>query len=298
MLGDSWYQLIVAVAMGLVFTQIAFLGHDAGHQQIARTRRVNDLIGLVAGDLLVGLSYGWWINEHNRHHSRPNQEGYDPDIGDGVLTFTTEQAATRTGTVARFITRHQALLFFPLLTLEGVNLHVQAIAWLRRFGLRRYRRTEFALLGLHAVAYFSAVFIVLPPLTALAFVAVHQAVWGVYMGCSFAPNHKGMPTVSSDSDLDFLRRQVLTTRNVRGHRITDFLLGGLNYQIEHHLFPNMPRDNLRAAQPIVRAYCENLDIPYTEASLLSSYRQALHYLHSIGQPLRDPVARTQPEAVT
>ena len=94
-----------------------------------------------------------------------------------------------------------------------------------------------------------------------------------------------------------LRRQVLTTRNVRGHRITDFLLGGLNYQIEHHLFPNMPRDNLRAAQPIVRAYCENLDIPYTEASLLSSYRQALHYLHSIGQPLRDPVARTQPEAI-
>ena len=56
MLGDSWYQLIVAIAMGLVFTQIAFLGHDAGHQQIARTRRVNDLIGLVAGDLLVGLS--------------------------------------------------------------------------------------------------------------------------------------------------------------------------------------------------------------------------------------------------
>ena len=285
-IGDSWTQLLVAAGLGFLFTQIAFLGHDAGHQQIARTRRTNDVLGLITGDLLVGLSFGWWVDEHNRHHSRPNQEGYDPDIGDGVLTFTVAQAAVRRGPISQFITRHQAWLFFPLLSLEGINLHVQAFIWLRHNSLPRYRRLEYALLTLHTVAYLSAVLIELSPVKALVFVAVNQAVWGIYMGCSFAPNHKGMPTVGHDSDLDFLRRQVLTTRNVRGNPLTDFLLGGLNYQVEHHLFPNMPRANLRRAQPIVRAYCADLRIPYTETSLTGSYVCALRYLRSIGAPLR------------
>jgi fatty acid desaturase len=212
--GNSWWQLFIAVVVGFASTQVAFIGHDGGHQQIARSRRANDVVGLLVGDLLVGLSYGWWVSEHNQHHARPNQEGFDPDIGEGVLAFTTTQAAQRTGLVARFITRHQAWLFFPLLTLEGINLHVQAFSWLRREGLRRYRRLEYTLLSMHTIAYLAAVFTVLSPLKAVVFIAVHQAAWGVYMGCSFAPNHKGMPIIGPDAKLDFLRRQVLTTRNV------------------------------------------------------------------------------------
>jgi fatty acid desaturase len=86
--GDSWYQQIIAAVMGLILTQIAFLGHDGGHQQIGRSRRTNDAVGIVAGNLLVGLSYGWWLDKHNRHHAHPNHEGQDPDIGDGALAFT------------------------------------------------------------------------------------------------------------------------------------------------------------------------------------------------------------------
>ena len=82
LVGDSWYQTIVAVALGLLFTQVAFLGHDGGHQQVARSKRVNDMLGLITGDLLVGLSFGWWVDEHNQHHANPNHEGKDPDIGD------------------------------------------------------------------------------------------------------------------------------------------------------------------------------------------------------------------------
>lgn len=286
--GDSWYQTIVAVVMGLAFTQMAFLGHDGGHQQIARSKRSNDFFGLVAGDLLVGLCFGWWVDEHNRHHSHPNYEGYDPDIGEGVLAFTTAQAAARTGVVARFITRNQAWLFFPLLTLEGLNLHLQSAGWLRRTTITRYRRLELMLLSLHAVGYLTAVLLVLPPLKALVFVCIQQGVWGVYMGCSFAPNHKGMPTIGPGVELDYLRRQVLTTRNVKGGRLTDFALGGLNYQVEHHLFPSMPRANLHRAQPLVRAYCEEMEIRYTETSLLGSYAAALRHLHALGAPLRRP----------
>ncbi|MGH8859871.1 MAG: fatty acid desaturase family protein [Jatrophihabitantaceae bacterium] len=286
LVGDSWYQTIVATALGLLFTQVAFLGHDGGHQQVFRSKRMNDALGLFTGDLLIGLSYGWWVDEHNQHHANPNHEGKDPDIGDSVITFTDRQTNNRKGAVERFIAAYQAWLFFPLLTLEGINLHVQAFAWLRTTSSRKYRRTELTLLAVHVVALVSIALIVLSPIKALVFVAILQGVWGVYMGCSFAPNHKGMPTIPPGEKLDFLRKQVLTTRNVRGGLFTDFLLGGLNYQVEHHLFPNMPRANLRKAQPIVRAYCERLHVKYTEMSLYGSYAMAVKHLHDIGAPLR------------
>jgi fatty acid desaturase len=100
---------------------------------------------------------------------------------------------------------------------------------------------------------------------------VQLAVFGVLLGGSFAPNHKGMPLVPKNAKVDFLRRQVLMSRNIRGGPVTDFFMGGLNYQIEHHLFPSMPRPNLRKVQPMVRAFCAEHRINYTETSLLGSY---------------------------
>ncbi len=284
--GDSWYQTITAAVLGVMFTQVAFLGHDGGHQQVFRSRHSNDAVGLVAGDLIVGLSYGWWLNKHNRHHANPNHEGQDPDIGDGVLAFTMAHVDARTGTVSRLVARHQAWLFFPLLTLEGIQLRVESLRFLRGRRGHRYRGIELVLLGMHAMVYLAAVFAVLSPLKALAFVAIHQAVFGLYMGCSFAPNHKGMPTIAAGEQQDYLRRQVLTSRNVRGGWFTDLLLGGLNYQIEHHLFPNMPRPSLRKAQRLVRSYCQENRITYTETSLFGSYAAALRHLHKLGEPLR------------
>jgi fatty acid desaturase len=288
--GNSWYQLINAAVFGLAWGQVAFLGHDAGHQAIFASRRANDALGRVLANLLVGLSYGWWVDTHNRHHANPNHEERDPDVGDGVLAFTTAQAAKRNGRVSRFIVRRQAWLFFPLLTLEGISLHVDSIAAVRAGASRSARggSRRFEAIGLiaHAALYVSLLLLVMSPEKAVAFAAVHQAVWGIYMGSTFAPNHKGMPIIASGDRLDFLRRQVLTSRNVRGGLLTDFVLGGLNYQIEHHLFPSMPRASLRHAQPIVRAHCEALALPYCEASLVGSYRAALAHLDAMGAPLR------------
>jgi fatty acid desaturase len=142
------------------------------------------------------------------------------------------------------------------------------------------------MLGLHLVGYLTTVLLVLSPLKAIAFIAVQQALFGLYLGCSFAPNHKGMPILAATDRSDFLRRQVLTSRNVHGNWLTDYALGGLNYQIEHHLFPSMPRPNLRHAQTIVRDFCHQHDIAYYQTTLLHSYTQALHHLHQVGQPLR------------
>ncbi|WP_268761217.1 fatty acid desaturase, partial [Frankia sp. AvcI1] len=122
-LGDSWWQLATAAFLAVMFTQVAFLGHDAGHRQICLGRRGNDALGLLAGNMLVGLSYGWWVAKHNRHHRHPNQVGRDPDLAPGAFVFTAAEAGRRRGW-ARRLTRHQASLFFPILLLEGLNLHV------------------------------------------------------------------------------------------------------------------------------------------------------------------------------
>jgi fatty acid desaturase len=120
----------------------------------------------------------------------------------------------------------------------------------------------------------------------VAFALVQQGLFGLYLGCSFAPNHKGKPTLTEADGLDFLRRQVLTSRNVRGSRFVHFLLGGLNYQIEHHLFPNMPRPNLRYAQPLSVSSAASTTFPYAEATLVGSYAEVLRHLHAVGAPLR------------
>jgi fatty acid desaturase len=281
-LGDTWWQLFIAAALAIVFAQLAFIGHDAGHRQIFRTRRPNDAIGTIHGGL-IGMSYQWWIHGHTRHHANPNHEDRDPDLDIAALAFTSNQARMRTG-FRRWMAKHQAALFFPLLTLEGLNLHVAGIRAVLR-GETTARRVEGALLTAHLTGYLTAVFLTLSPGLAVVFVVVHQALWGVYMGCSFAPNHKGMPTMTGAS-VDFLRRQVLTSRNVRGGRVTDFVLGGLNYQIEHHLFPSMPRPHLRLAQPIVQRFCDAHGIPYSQTGLVRSYRLVLEHLHEMGAPLR------------
>ena len=294
LLGDSWWQLVVAAAFAVIFTQLAFIGHDAGHRQILRTRRGNDALGYLHG-ALVGMSYGWWVGKHNRHHGNPNHADLDPDVNISVLAFTTEQSAAKSG-LLRAMVRHQAVLFFPLLLLEGLSLHVisfrAALA-----GELRNRALEITLLVVHTVTYLGAVFLILSPLKAVLFIAVHQGLFGLYMGCSFAPNHKGMPVLSAEDELDFLRKQVLTSRNVRGGWFVDALLGGLNYQIEHHLFPSMPRPNLRRAQRIVHEFCVTKSVPYLETGLVTSYAEVLRHLHASAAPLRaNPVPAPAPAA--
>jgi fatty acid desaturase len=282
LIGSSWWTLAVAVFLGIVVSQVALVAHDLAHRQVFRTKKPSELTGRIAANIAVGMSYGWWMDKHTRHHNNPNHDDLDPDVQPEVLIWATESAWGRRG-LKGFVTRHQAGLFFPLLTLLSIDLRVSSIKAVRRPGMRR-RGLEAGLMAVHLVAYVAALLLVLSPLQALAFFVVHHAVFGVYLGMTFAPNHKGMP--HPDGTEDYLRKQVLTSRNVTGGWLTDAALGGLNYQIEHHLFPAMPTPNLRKAQPIVEAYCTQIGVAYEQTSLIESYRQALSHLHEVGLPLR------------
>ncbi|KAA6211314.1 fatty acid desaturase family protein [Streptomyces filamentosus] len=284
-LGDTWLQLGLAAAMAVVFAQVALISHDLAHRQVFSRRLPSEIAGRVAANLLMGMSYGWWMNKHTRHHANPNHEERDPDVAPDILVWSKRQAREASG-LARFIGRRQAYLFFPLLLLEGLNLSFNSFRALRSPTMKR-PVLEGALLVAHFAAYFGAVFAALPAGKAVAFLAVHQALIGVYMGCVFAPNHKGMLMVTPGMKLDFLRRQVLTSRNVRGGPFVDTLMGGLNHQVEHHLFPSMPTPALGRAAEITRAFCEEEDIPYYEVGLLRSYREILGHLHRTGEPIRE-----------
>ncbi|TYB58875.1 acyl-CoA desaturase [Nonomuraea sp. PA05] len=282
--GDSWWQLLVAAALAVIFAQLGFLAHDLGHRQVFRTRRPSDVAGLIIGNLGVGLGWGWWTTKHNKHHANPNHEDHDPDVSPAVIVWSQDQARRSAG-LPRFIAKYQAFWFFPLLTLEAWHLHIASFKALFQ-GTAKRPAIELTLLITHVVVYFGAVFAVLPFGKALLFLAVHQGLFGVYLGSTFAPNHKGMPVLTKEDKLDFLRKQVLTSRNVRGNLFTDVALGQLNYQIEHHLFPNMPAPNLRKAQPIVESYCAEIGVDYLQTGLIESYGQALRHLHEVGAPLR------------
>ncbi len=287
LLGESWLQLLMAGALGLVLTQFAFLGHEASHRQIFTSGKANDRTGRVLAVGFAGLSYSWWMSKHTRHHGNPNRVGKDPDIARDTISFVPEDAATRRG-VMGFVTRRQAWLFFPLLLLEGVNLHAKSVQSLLQRGPVAGRALELTMLGLRFGLYAGLLFWIFPLGMAAAFLGVQLAVFGFYMGFSFAPNHMGMPIVPADMKLDFLAKQVRTSRNIRGGFWMSVLMGGLNYQVEHHLFPSMPRPHLRAARAMVREHCRTLDVPYTETNLVHAYRAVLAYLDRVGLAARDP----------
>ena len=284
LLHDSWWAVLLAPVLAVVSTQLGFFGHEAGHRQITRRRVPTLALGLLSGNLLNGLSWSWWIAKHNAHHARPNDLATDPDVHTGALVFDAGEAVGRRG-VAGWTTRHQAWLFFPFLTLEAVNLHVSSVRALARPGAR-HRVLEGGLMLVHFVAYGVLVVGTLTWQQGLVFVALHQAVFGIYLGCSFAPGHKGMPMLTAEQAVDPLLRQVLTSRNVRGGVLVDYALGGLNYQIEHHLFPSMPRPNLPHAQRVVRRFCERREVSYAETSVWSSYAAVLRHLDAVGAELR------------
>jgi fatty acid desaturase len=287
-IGESWWQLITAAAMGVLFAQVAFLGHDAAHRQIFASGKANDWASLIIADLIVGLSYGWWRHKHSRHHANPNKEGSDPDIELPVIAVTPERAGQGRNRFTRWIMAHQGVFFFPLLLLEGISLHASSV---RRVLAREpvdRRWVEIIFLTIRLGGFVALVFVVLSPGIAAAFLAVQLGVFGFYMGASFAPNHKGMPIVPKGMKLDFLHRQTAMSRNIKGPWIVDVAMGGLNYQIEHHLFPSMPRPHLRRASEIVAAYCERHGVPYTATGLLTSYAIVIRYINRVGLGERDP----------
>jgi len=286
LLGPSWFQLVIAAVIGLLLTQYGFLAHETAHRQVFASGKTSERIGRVLASGVVGMSYDWWMSKHTRHHGKPNTISKDPDIGYGTLSFHEQDAAKHQGASAWF-TRRQGYAFFPILLLEGLNLHYLSYRTMFGRGKVAKRGHEIALVTIRFAVYLGIVFWFLPVGMGFAFLGVQLAVFGLYLGAAFAPNHIGMPLIPEASRVDFLSKQVLTSRNIRGRGMS-IAMGGLNFQVEHHLFPNMPRPNLRKANRLVKEHCAVHTVTYTETSLWSAFGTVIHYLNTVGLAARQP----------
>lgn len=256
----------------VLFTvQCGGLIHDAGHRAVFRSNLANDILGQVAA-WLVAFRYSTWKFLHNAHHAHPNQEG-DPDIG-APWIFTQDRAKASTGGIKGFFKKYQMWLYYPLGSFGIVFTRFGSLS--QNFkNLTSKRVMELAGFLIGVGLWYILPFAVFPLWKALLFLVLTNNLGSLYLTNIFAPNHKGMPQLGRGVRYSFLEQQIVTARNIYGHWLTDFVYLGLNYQIEHHLFPDCPRNKLRLVTPYVIALCKKYRLPYTQITILESNRQIL-----------------------
>src|SRR5579859_2315509 len=258
----------IAISFGSV--QVALIGHDAGHLAVFSSARRNFALGSVCWSLSLGISFRYWQDRHNRHHTHTNDASADPDLQwAGLVAYSEIVTAARPNRSA-WLTRYQAVLgplyalFLPFaFRVEGWQFTIHHLRGAKR-------AVEVSLLVVSTAAW-------LLPTVALGWwwlgvFLFSQILAGLYLALVIAPNHKGMPMWPKGTPLSFLERQVLSSRNVTPNLVWDFVFGGLNYQVEHHLFPTMPRVNFCRARQIVRPFCAANGLPYEEMGAFASYR--------------------------
>jgi len=289
LLTPSGPALIVAgLVIGFGSVQVALIGHDAGHLAVFSSARNNWALGSVCWSLSLGISFRYWQDRHHRHHAHTNDASADPDLQWAGLVAYSEVVACARPNRSAWLTRYQAVLG-PLYTLF-LPFAFRVEGW--QFTLRgltgAVRAIEVALMICSAIAW-------LLPLTVLGWwwlgvFLLSQSVAGLYLALVIAPNHKGMPMWPPGTSLSFLERQVLSSRNVTPSPVWDFVFGGLNYQVEHHLFPTMPRVNFSRARRLVMPACAAHGLPYTELGAFASYRLVLAELRRVARAASAPGA--------
>lgn len=292
-LGNSWLQLLNALFLALIFGRVGFLSHDGGHNQIFSSVSRNDKIGL-AGGFLIGMIPSWWDDKHNnKHHDNPNDVELDEDIDIPILAFAKEHARRKKGIFRRAI-QIQQWIYLPIQPIISITFRLAPIVFFFKNRSKvKYLWTEPILMIAHFVIYFSALFYLLTPMLAVLFIIVHHAAFGAYFGLVFAPNHKGMLIIDdSNRDMGYLRRQVLTARNIMGSwympkKLVSWFYGGLDTQIGHHLFPNMARNKLNKAYIVIKEFCESKGITCEEAGVLGAQWQILKYLGEVSKSLKE-----------
>ena len=260
--------------------QLSYLGHDAGHMAISKNRKINDLLGHFSHSFFLGGSFSYWKFKHNKHHANPNHEEMDPDINNDPFSFSERKAKQRVG-LSRLITRYQSFLLPPVFLIMLFMMRYDSLKYMLK---NRKGIIIDVLLVLGHVAFF---LVVIPYfigfLKAVVLYLIVSVVLGLYFGFSFIPNHIGMPVLTGKENLSFLEEQVITSRDIKSGRFLDLIFGGLNYQIEHHLFPSIPRKNLSKIKLIVKEFCIKKNINYKDDTLAKAWNDIFIYLSDIGK---------------
>ncbi|KAI0191337.1 fatty acid desaturase-domain-containing protein [Astrocystis sublimbata] len=317
-LNHGWY-LTSAAFLGLFWHQIMFTAHDAGHLAITHIFAVDTLIGLFIADFCCGLSLGWWKSSHNVHHLVTNHPEHDPDI-QNVPLFATCPSFFRSisssyyenfvfvwDAVADFMVPYQRYTYYPIMGVARFNLYL--LSWLHVLSAKSsslgrskawwIRPTEITFICCYLFLFgYCLVWRTLPTWTIrIAFVLISHIVT-MPLHVQITLSHWGMSTSELGDAESFPQRQLRTTMDVDCPAWLDFIHGGLQFQAVHHLFPRVPRHNLRKVQTLVKEFCKEVDIPYTILGFNDGNRKVLGRLDEVSEQLKHLVQCQQYMAQT
>lgn len=301
----EWY-MTSAACLGLFWHQIMFTAHDAGHRAITSIFAVDTLIGLFIADFCCGLSMGWWKSSHNVHHLITNQPQHDPDIQNLPLfatcpsffkslrssyynfTFVWDKAA-------EFLVPYQKYTYYPVMGIARFNLYL--LSWLHVLSSKSsalgsskawwIRPTEVAFMCCYWFLFgYVLLWRTLPSWTVrVAFVLVsHMVTMPLHVQITLS--HWGMSTSDLGEEESFPQRQLRTTMDVDCPAWLDFIHGGLQFQAIHHLFPRVPRHNLRKVQALVKEFCADTGIPYSILGFMDGNKKVLGRLEEVSDQVR------------
>lgn len=259
--------IFISPVLAFFTIQLGGIMHDAGHQAIGSTPKTNDFWGNLSA-LTTGLFLDEWKLKHNLHHAKPNHTEEDPDLQIPILSYSVESAQRKNG-LSRSLVRYQHLLYYILGTFATTAMRVSSFIFLLDKSISKKWWQTLAFI-LSIFMWYVLPFFIFTPINATIFIVITSALIGLYQQKIFAPNHKGMPEISKGDKLSFVEEQIVTSRNVTSNPFVDFFYLGLNYQIEHHLFPNCPRPNLPRLSQVVKNFCKKYDLDYTSVSPLKT----------------------------
>ncbi|EER25550.1 linoleoyl-CoA desaturase, putative [Coccidioides posadasii C735 delta SOWgp] len=299
----GWYATS-AFFLGCLWHQLVFTAHDAGHMGITHNFHVDTVIGIIVADYIGGLSLGWWKRNHNVHHIVTNSPEHDPDIEHmpffaishrffSNLRSTYYERIMKYDLFAQFLIRYQHYLYYPILLFGRFNLY--RLSWeylLLRQAPRRgpaWWHLWFEVVGqvfFWAWYGYGVVYLNIPDWrNRLVFILVSHMVQGP-LHVQITLSHFAMSTADLGVHESFPQKMLRTTMDVDCPTWLDFFHGGLQFQVIHHLYPRIPRHNLRSAQNLVKDFCKDVDIPYAIFTFYDGNKEVIGRLSDIAKQAR------------
>lgn len=296
--------ILGALLLGTYFQQLAGLGHDMGHNSVLHLRLLDRSFGLIIGNMLSGISLGWWKKSHNIHHVVTNSIEYDPDIQHLPVVAVSESYfnnvfsmyhfwTLRFGQLEKAIISYQHFIYFPLMGLARVNLYMQswlyACGWNSHSHAVQWQELEVICLGLF-VCWLVCLLRLLPSFLHMGvFWLLSHAVAGllhVQINIShFSMEKYNGVTYKNDSE-SWIHTQCATSMDVDCVAWMDWFHIGLQFQIEHHLFPRLPRHNLRKVQELIEPLCRKHGIKYSRVPWLDAITATYQCLKGVAELAR------------
>ena len=271
---------IMSSLLGLLSLQIGFMGHDAGHGAVSPKKYMNHIFGHLCFTVINGLGMNYWQSSHNAHHKHCQNPEADPDMISDTIISLTEAHVYRKKGFEKYILPYQAYYFWLVTLLYTHKLRIQSINYL----FSNFKSGKADLLQiLHYVIWLGIPVYVFGAEWSVVLVSylTANAIMGLVLIGVFSINHLGMPVIGKNDGLSFLQHQVETSRNINNHPFFDFFFGGLNHQIEHHLFPAIPSFRLRKGRAITKQFCQTLGLNYHEEKYIPALVSVTRHISRI-----------------